>query len=320
MLLEVKDLKTYFFTRRGVVKAVDGVSFTLEKGRTLGLVGESGCGKSITALSLLRLVPQPAGRIVGGEIILDGEDLLKKSEQAMRHLRGEKIAMILQDPMTSLNPVFTIGDQVAEAVVAHQKINRAGVKDKVVEMLRLVQIPSPETRVRQYPHEMSGGMRQRVCGAIAFSCQPSLLIADEPTTSLDVTIQAQYLKLLKDIQQESGVAVLLITHDFGIVAKICDEVAVMYAGKIVEKAGAVELFSTPLHPYTAGLMKCLPSLDRNIQRLPTIEGQPPVLVHLPSGCSFRSRCPVAKKICQEQYPPLVAVEQNHLVSCWNVAA
>jgi len=318
MLLEVKDLKTYFYTRRGVVKAVNGVSFTLDAGKTLGLVGESGSGKSITAMSLLRLVPEPAGRIVGGEIVFEGEDLLKKSSKEMRRIRGAKVSMILQDSMMSLNPVYTVGNQVAESIFAHQRVPHSSVKGRVVDMLRLVRIPAPERRARQYPHEMSGGMRQRVSGAIAFSCHPSLLICDEPTTSLDVTIQAQYLKLLKDIQRDTGVAVLFITHDLGIVAKICDEVAVMYAGKIVEKAPAADLLTKQAHPYTDALMKCLPSLDRNVAKLPSIQGAPPILLQMPGGCSFWPRCPMAMPRCKEEYPPLVSLNENHVASCWKL--
>ncbi|MDO8490619.1 MAG: ABC transporter ATP-binding protein [Dehalococcoidia bacterium] len=319
MLLEVKDLKTYFHTRRGVVKAVNGVSFTLDAGKTLGLVGESGSGKSITALSLLRLVPEPAGRIAGGEILLDGEDLVKKSAREMRRIRGAKVSMILQDSMMSLNPVYTVGNQVAESIIAHQSIPRGEVHSKVVEMLRLVRIPAPERRAKQYPHEMSGGMRQRVSGAIAFSCQPSLLICDEPTTSLDVTIQAQYLKLLKDIQRETGVAVLFITHDLGVVAKICDDIAVMYAGRIVEMAPAMELLTRPMHPYTEALMKCLPSLDKNVSRLPSIQGAPPTLLQMPPGCSFWPRCPDVRPACKEQYPPFIALNEHHSASCWKLS-
>ncbi|MFC2042510.1 ABC transporter ATP-binding protein [Chloroflexota bacterium] len=317
-LLDVQDLKTYFFTRRGVVKAVDGVSFSLNVGENLGLVGESGCGKTITCLSILRLVPQPAGRIVGGKVLFDGKDLLTKSEEEMRAYRGRRLSMVLQDPMTSLNPVFTIGDQVAEAVTLHQKIRGSSLSEKVKEMLRLVRIPAPEVRMRDYPHQMSGGMRQRVVGAIALSCQPHLLIADEPTTSLDVTIQSQYLQLLREIQQKFETSMIYITHDFGIVAKVCNKVAVMYAGKIVESAGVRELFNSPAHPYTVSLMKSLPKLDTRADKLSTIEGQPPLLLNLPPGCTFSPRCPEAYDKCRQEYPPQVDVAEGHYASCWRL--
>ncbi len=318
-VIEVKDLKTYFFTSRGVVKAVDGVSFGVKEGETLGLVGESGCGKSITCLSILRLVPKPAGRIVGGEIIFDGEDLLSKNEREMRQIRGKRISMILQDPMTSLNPVFTIGDQVAEPVRIHQRLDKLMVWEKVKEMLRLVRIPSPEVRMREYPHQMSGGMRQRIAGAMVLSCQPRVLIADEPTTSLDVTIQAQFLRLLKEIQQQSNLSMIVVTHDFGIVAKVCDRLAVMYAGRIVESAPVRELFNNPVHPYTNALLNSLPKMEVKMDKLYSIEGQPPELHALPPGCSFAPRCPEAKDICTQEYPPQSAVKEGHYVSCWLIS-
>lgn len=314
-LLEVRDLRTHFFTRRGVVKAVDGVTFSLDRGETLGLVGESGCGKTITCLSILRLVPRPAGRIVGGQIIFDGQDLLQKSEEEMREIRGSRISMVLQDPMTSLNPAFTIGSQVGEAISLHQKARGRTLWERVKEILRQVRIPSPEIAVRYYPHQMSGGMRQRVVGAIAISCQPDLLIADEPTTSLDVTIQAQYLKLLKDVQQQLGAAMIFITHDFGIVARMCDRVAVMYAGKIVESATTRELFNHPTHPYTVALLKSLPKLEVRVDKLYSIEGQPPSLLNLPAGCSFAPRCDGASERCREESPSLAQVGEGHAVSC-----
>jgi peptide/nickel transport system ATP-binding protein len=315
-ILEVKDLKTYFFTRHGVAKAVDGVSFWLKEGETLGLVGESGCGKSMTCLSIMRLVPQPAGRIVGGKIIFDGVDLLSKDEKEMAHIRGKRISMILQDPMTSLNPLFTIGEQVAEPIIIHQKIDRAKVWEKVKEMLMLVKIQSPEVRIMEYPHQMSGGMRQRIVGAMVLSCQPDLLIADEPTTSLDVTIQAQFLRLLKEIQQRSNLSMIVVTHDFGIVAKVCDRVAVMYAGRIVEYAGIRELFNSPSHPYTKALMDSIPRMEVKVDRLYSIEGQPPDLRNLPPGCSFAPRCSKVKEICRNEYPPQTEVDPGHYVSCW----
>jgi oligopeptide/dipeptide ABC transporter ATP-binding protein len=315
-LLEVKDLRTWFFTRWGVVKAVDGVSFTLGASETLGLVGESGCGKSMTALSILRLQPRPAGRIVGGQVLLQGEDLLQKSEREMRRIRGRQISMILQDPMQSLNPVFSVGAQIAEALRIHQGLEGPTLWEQAREMLRRVKIPSPELRLRAYPHQMSGGMRQRVVGAISLACRPAILIADEPTTSLDVTIQAQYLRLLKGLQEEMGLALIFITHDFGIVAKMCDRVAVMYAGRIVESAEVRELFNHPRHPYTVALLNSVPRLETKIERLSSIEGQPPPLYDLPPGCPFAPRCPHARDRCRDEYPPEVAVADGHRVSCW----
>ncbi|MFC1870504.1 ABC transporter ATP-binding protein [Chloroflexota bacterium] len=317
-MLEVKDLRTHIYTRWGTVKAVDGVSFSVREGESVGLVGESGCGKTMTCLSILRLLP-PGGRIVGGEIFLDGEDLAKKTDHEMRKVRGKKISMILQESMTSLDPSFSIGNQVSEAVVAHQKLRGRDVLNKVTELLRRVRIPAPEMRLRDYPHQMSGGMRQRVTGAIALSGQPRILIADEPTTFLDVTIQAQYLSLLKEVQEESKVGMIFITHDFGIVAEMCDKVGVMYAGKIVETASIRDLFNKPLHPYTTALMNCLPKLTANQGKLTSIEGQPPDLANPPPGCSFAPRCSHSMEICQREYPGDVAVDKNHHVSCWLVA-
>jgi len=314
--IEIKDLKTHFFTRRGVIKAVDGVSFSIEEGETLGLVGESGSGKSITCLSLLKLVPQPAGRIVGGQVLLNGEDLIPKSEKEMRQIRGKRISMILQEPMTSLNPVFTIVNQVAEPIRMHQKLDKKRAWEKVKEMLRLVKIPSPEVRMKEYPHQMSGGMRQRIVGAMMLSCQPGLLIADEPTTALDVTIQAQFLKLIKDIQLDTNLAMIVVTHDFGIVAKVCDQVAVMYAGKIVENAPIRELFNNPQHPYTQALMDSLPKMEQKVKRLYSIEGQPPDLGDLPPGCSFSPRCSKAMDICLQENPGHTVVKEGHILSCW----
>jgi oligopeptide/dipeptide ABC transporter ATP-binding protein len=316
VVLDVKDLRTYFFTRWGVVKAVDGVSFSVHAGETLGLVGESGCGKSVTSLSILRLLPEPAGRIVGGQILFEGEDLVPKSEAEMCQIRGGRIAIILQDPMTSLNPVFSVGEQIAEAFRIHRRLSGKRLWELVTDMLRLVKIPSPEVRAQAYPHQMSGGMRQRVVGAIGISCQPRLLIADEPTTSLDVTIQAQYLRLLKELQSELGLSLIFITHDFGVVAKLCDRVAVMYAGRIVESAGVRELFNHPAHPYTAALLNSVPRLEGPIERLASIPGQPPALYNLPPGCSFAPRCPYARDVCRQQYPPEVAVGEGHTARCW----
>ncbi|MBI2091263.1 MAG: ABC transporter ATP-binding protein [Deltaproteobacteria bacterium] len=316
VVLEVRNLKTHFFTRWGVVKAVDGVSFSLSEGETLGLVGESGSGKSVTCLSILRLVPKPAGRIVGGQILFGGHDLLALSEKEMRKYRGRQISMILQDPLSTLNPVFTIGAQVREPLRIHHLVEPDSLKQRVLELLRLVRIPAAESRLENYPHQFSGGMRQRVVGAIAIACQPKLLIADEPTTSLDVTIQAQYLRLLKEIQRQSNLALLFVTHDFGIVAKMCDRVAVMYAGRIVEEAAVRELFTAPAHPYTQGLLQSLPKLDQRVARLPSIEGAPPLLSNLPPGCPFAPRCPKVMPLCREQYPPTTPLTASHQVACW----
>jgi oligopeptide/dipeptide ABC transporter ATP-binding protein len=315
-LLVVEDLQTYFFTRRGVVKAVDGVSFTLQAGETLALVGESGSGKSVTCLSLVRMVPEPAGRIVGGRVVFEGEDLLRKSAAEMRWVRGKQIAMVLQDPMTSLNPALTIGTQVAEVVRLHQGLRGASLRERVLEALRRLRIPGAAARLGHYPHQLSGGMRQRVSSAIAMSCAPRLLIADEPTTSLDVTIQAQYLALLKEVQAQSGVAIILVTHDFGIVAANADRVAVMYAGKIVEMGSTAQIFDTPSHPYTEALLRCLPSVELKRQQLVEIGGQPPDLTRLPPGCPFAPRCVKRQPICTEAYPPTVTIETGHVAQCY----
>jgi oligopeptide/dipeptide ABC transporter ATP-binding protein len=314
-LLEVQDLKTYFPRKGSVVKAVDGVSFHVDDNETLGLVGESGCGKTMSCLSILRLVPRP-GRIVSGKILLEGEDLLRKSGKEMRKVRGEKISMILQDPMTSLNPVFTVGDQIEESLSTHLKLKGLALKDRVVEMLRQVNISSPETRITAYPHQMSGGMKQRVVGAISISCRPRLLIADEPTTSLDVTIQAQYLQLLRELQRELGMSLIFITHDFGIVANMCDRVSVMYAGQIVENAPVRDIFYRPAHHYTASLLKAVPKLETKIERLISIPGQPPRLDRVPDGCRFAPRCVRAQDKCQQDEPPLSPLEGGHDVKCW----
>ncbi len=319
VVLKVEDLSTAFFTRQGVVKAVDGVSFLVREGETLGIVGESGCGKSVTALSILRLLPEPAGRITGGRIILDGTNILGLSKKAMRLIRGAKISMILQDPMTSLNPVFTVGDQIAEAVRLHQKLLESMVKSQVISALRLLNIPAPETRLRDYPFQLSGGMRQRVVGAIAMSCYPRLLIADEPTTALDATIQAQYIALFKDVQAKTNVAIIFITHDFGVVANMCHRVAVMYAGNIVETASTREIFKAPRHPYTVALINSVPRLDRKDERLYSIEGQPPSLIDLPPGCKFGPRCSFALDICHEKQPPETEIGEGHTVSCWRMS-
>ncbi|MFB3779257.1 MAG: ABC transporter ATP-binding protein [Bryobacteraceae bacterium] len=314
-ILRVEGLQTYFSTKSGLVKAVDGVSFSVAEGETLGIVGESGSGKSMTALSILRMVPPPSGQIVGGRILLRGENLLEKTERQMQKIRGSKISMILQDPMTSLDPLFTIADQLAEPIRTHQADQVMDVPVRVREMLGLVKIPSPEQRMNEYPHQMSGGMRQRIVGAIALACQPELLIADEPTTSLDVTIQAQLLALLKEIQQRMRVAMIMITHDLGIVAKICHRVAVMYAGRIVESADVRRLFKRPVHPYTVGLLACLPQLDKPTGLLYTIGGQPPDPRSLPPGCSFAPRCSRAIPLCAKQYPPEREIGPGHHAAC-----
>jgi oligopeptide/dipeptide ABC transporter ATP-binding protein len=318
-LLEVRDLRTHFHTRRGVIKAVDGASFTVDHGETLGIVGESGSGKSVTCLSIVRLVPEPGGRIVSGQILFEGEDLLHKNQNEMRWLRGSRIAMILQDPMVSLNPAFSIGDQIAEPLWIHLGLRGRDLRERVVDLLRQVRISDAEMRVNSYPHQLSGGMRQRVAGAIAVSCQPSLLIADEPTTALDVTIQAQYLHLLKDIQRETNVGLIFVTHDLGIVAKLCDRVAVMYAGRIVESGTVREIFNSPRHPYTIGLLNCLPRSDGGRTALQTIPGQPPDMAHPPPGCCFAPRCVLAEARCSQRAPDLIEVSDGHLAACWRAA-
>lgn len=317
-LLEVRDLKTHFKSQLGVAKAVDGVSFDIRYGETLGLVGESGSGKSMTCLSIAGLVPEPTGEIVDGEILLEGQDLLKLSRSQMREVRGERIAYITQDPLASLDPLFRVGAQVAEPMIAHGRATRANVRSKVVEMLRRVRIPVPEVRARQFPHEMSGGMRQRVVAALALGCEPELLIADEPTTALDVTVQAQILRLLRDIQQESALSIILVTHDFGIVARACDRVAVMYAGRIVELTSVVDIFENPLHPYTVGLMASVPEIGVRRSRMLSIEGQPPDVRNIPQGCPFAARCTYRRDICTSEYPPVQVVDDDHQVACWAV--
>jgi oligopeptide/dipeptide ABC transporter ATP-binding protein len=316
-LLELKQLQTYFISAKGtrIVKAVDGVSFTLAEGETLGIVGESGSGKTVTSLSILRLLP-PAARIVGGEIWFAGENLVTKSEREMRRVRGSQMTMILQDPLMSLNPLFTIGEQIAEPLRIHRGMRGKVIVERIKELLRNVRIPSPEVRMREYPHQMSGGMRQRIVGAISISCEPRLLIADEPTTSLDVTIQAQYLQLLKDIQKRSGLAMIFITHNIGIVAKMCDRVAVMYAGRLVERAPVRTIFNQPAHPYTEALLNAMPKLTDRSERLWSIEGQPPDLSNLPPGCPFSPRCPKAEDRCRREVPPEVQVGDDHYTRCW----
>jgi oligopeptide/dipeptide ABC transporter ATP-binding protein len=314
-LVEVKDLETKFFTHEGTVNAVSGVSFTINEGETLGLVGESGCGKSVTALSIMRLVPDPPGKIVGGTITLQGKNLFDLNEKEMRSIRGEKISMIFQEPMTSLDPVFTIGHEIMESIRLHQKLNRENSRMRAQEALSLVGMPDAEKKMKNYPHELSGGMRQRAMIAMALSCHPALLIADEPTTALDVTIQAQILRLIDDLQDKLGSAVLLITHDLGVVAEMCDSVAVMYAGYVVEKTDVNTLFSTPLHPYSKGLIRSIPRLDANTERLDTIKGLVPNLLHVPSGCPFHPRCNECFEICKKEIPVLKEVHSGHMVRC-----
>ena len=315
-LLEVEDLRTHLVSRRGVNKAVNGVTFSLDTGRSLGVVGESGSGKSMTASSILRLLPRPNGRIVGGSIRFDGENLLEKSEADMRRIRGGGIALILQDPMTSLNPVFSIGFQIAEAVRLHQRVDRKQVLDRVIDSLRRVRVPAPETRVDDYPHQFSGGMRQRVVGAISIACEPKLLIADEATTALDSTIQAQYLDLLRGLQRDLNLALLFITHDFGIVAKMCDDVAVMYAGRIVESCDVRTIFNRPAHPYTTALLEAVPRIDSRVDRLYAIPGSTLGGFVEVAGCSFANRCPLADDRCRGAKPPRVAVGPGHISECW----
>jgi len=320
VVLEVRDLQTYFFLRRGVVKAVDGVSFALRRGEVLGLVGESGCGKSLTALSVMRLLPKGSARTIHGQVLLNGEDILHKTPSEMREIRGRKISMILQDPQTSLNPVFSIGEQLREAIARRTGGRTRDVMREAVEALRRVDIAAPEQRLGQFPHQMSGGMKQRVVGAIVISGRPEILIADEPTTALDVTIQLQYLKLLQRLQQESGMAILFITHDFGVVARMCDRVAVMYAGRIVECGPVDQVFDNPSHPYTQALIASVPKMTGTTGRLYTIEGQPPSLMDLPVGCRFAPRCPHADQRCLEAYPPSFTVGAAHTADCWRMTA
>ncbi len=324
-ILEVKDLKTQFFTRDGVVRAVDGVSFHLEPGETLGIVGESGCGKSVTALSILRLIPQKLGRIVSGSVRFEGGDLSQFSEREMRHIRGNAISMIFQEPMTSLNPVLTVGDQIAESIAVHQKLPRRAATERAVEMLKLVDIAEAERRAREYPHQYSGGMRQRAMIAMALSCEPRVLIADEPTTALDVTIQAQILRLIVELKQRLGTAVIMITHNLGVVAETAQRVVVMYAGRKVEEAPVGELFARPLHPYTRGLMASIPRLADAVhqaerRRLHEIQGSVPTLREEIVGCAFAPRCNFATERCRSRTPELRPLGPSHVVACWEAEA
>ncbi len=320
-MLSVRDLRTQFFTADGVVKAVDGVSFDLYPGQTLGIVGESGCGKSQTVLSIMRLIPSPPGKIVGGEVIFEGQDLLRMSDEQIRRIRGRKIAMIFQDPMTSLNPVLTVNRQIGESLQLHMGMNGKQARERSIELLDLVGIPSAKARVDDYPHQFSGGMRQRVMIAMALSCNPQLLIADEPTTALDVTIQAQILDLIRNLSQEFGTATILITHDLGVVAGMCDDMMVMYAGKVIERCNVMDLYRDPAHPYSIGLLRSVPRLDDNSkERLVPIEGLPPDLIDLPDNCPFNPRCIYAADKCREEMPPLGNVSREgqvgHEVACW----
>jgi peptide/nickel transport system ATP-binding protein/oligopeptide transport system ATP-binding protein len=321
-ILTVENLKTYFYTDVGVAHAVDGVSFDVPAGRTVALVGESGCGKSVTALSIVRLIPDPPGKIVEGHITLEGQSLRSLPERAMRNVRGNGVSMIFQEPMTSLNPVFRVGNQIGAAMRVHRKLTKREARDRTIELLDKVGIPSPEQRVDDYPHQMSGGMRQRVMIAMALACDPALLIADEPTTALDVTIQAQIIELLQQLQADVGMSILLITHDLGVVAEMAHEVAIMYAGRIVEQAGVRELFASPKHPYTQGLFESLPRVqaepipEEGRRRLYAIRGQVPPATHFPEGCRFHPRCPHAMDICTWEEPPSVAVGDGHTAACW----
>lgn len=317
-LLEVKNLKTYFYTDDGVAKAVDDVSFALDRGETLGLVGESGCGKSVSALSIMRLIAQPPGKIVNGEILFKGKDILKIPEKEMQDIRGNDIGMIFQEPMTSLNPVFTCGNQIEEAVILHQKLSKEEAKVKAIEMLKLVGIPAPEQRYNEYPHQLSGGMRQRIMIAMALSCNPEILIADEPTTALDVTVQAQILELINKLQRELGMAVIMITHDLGVIAEVSTRVAVMYASKVAEYGNVDQIFYNPKHPYTISLLNSIPKLNKGKSRLATIEGNVPAPTHYPKGCHFCTRCSFAIEKCWNEEPPVVQIEPEHTASCWRV--
>jgi oligopeptide/dipeptide ABC transporter ATP-binding protein len=316
-LLDVRDLRTHFATHHGEFHAVDGVSFSVDAGRTLGIVGESGCGKSVTALSIMGLVPVPPGRIAGGEVLFEGEDLLKLPLERMQALRGDRIAMIFQEPMTSLNPVFTIGEQITEGILRHRNLSRDAAKAMAIDMLKRVRIPSPEKRYDDYPHRLSGGMRQRVMIAMALACGPRLLIADEPTTALDVTIQAQILDLMRMLREETGTAIALITHDLGVVAEVADDVVVMYAGRIVERASVGQLFALPQHPYTIGLLGSIPQVHLEQTRLAAIEGQVPNPLAPVTGCAFHPRCPFATARCREAEPPLVDLDGGHYAACWH---
>ena len=314
-LLKVNNLKTYFYTHEGVIKAVDAVSFSVKQGETLGIVGDSGSGKSVTALSIMRLIPNPPGRIVGGEIIFEGRNLCSLGEKEMQKIRGRKISMIFQEPMTSLDPVFTIGHEITETILLHQNLSKQEAREKAIQMLEVVGIPDAARRMNNYPHELSGGMRQRIMIAMALSCNPALLIADEPTTALDVTIQSQILWLINDLKRKFNTAVLIITHDLGVISEMCDYVAVMYAGHIVEYTDVYTIFENPLHPYTKGLNRSIPRMDEDREKLESIKGMVPNLLHLPPGCPFHPRCEHAFERCFHEIPEFIEVEPYHLVKC-----
>jgi oligopeptide/dipeptide ABC transporter ATP-binding protein len=316
-LIELKNIKTYFYIEDGVVKAVDGVDFEIYPGETLGIVGESGCGKSVTSLSIMRLIPEPPGKIVDGEIIFNGKDLTKLSQSEMRKIRGNDISMIFQEPMTSLNPVYTIGDQISEAIILHKRVSKSEAMRQSIEMLKKVGISLPEQRVHEYPHQLSGGMRQRVMIAMALSCDPQLLIADEPTTALDVTIQAQILELMNSLKDKFNMSIMMITHDLGVIAEIADRVAVMYAGKIVEYTDVKTLFANPKHPYTWGLMNSIPRMDKEVEKLEVIPGIVPSPLNFPEGCKYHTRCPLADEKCRREEPEILEVEEGHQVRCWH---
>jgi len=315
-LVEIKNLKTHFFTEDGIVKAVDDVSFNIKKGEIIGVVGESGCGKSVTAMSIMKLIPSPPGKIIAGEILFEDKKILELNDDEMRAIRGNDIAVIFQEPMTSLNPIFTIGYQIEEVIMLHQKLNKVEAKKKAIEMLKLVGVPRAEEIVECYPHELSGGMRQRAMIAMAVSCNPKLLIADEPTTALDVTIQAQILDIMRDLKKKLNTSIMLITHDLGVIAEMAEYVVVMYAGKVIEEAPVIELFQNPMHPYTEGLMKSKPSLDKDVDRLYSIPGQVPNPINMPEECYFCARCPKAIDICRKQQPTIREIKPGHKVACF----
>lgn len=315
-LLDVKELKTYFFTEEGMIKSVDGVDFEVYPGETLGIVGESGCGKSVTSLSIMGLIPQPPGKIVDAEILFQGQDLMKFPDREMRRIRGNEISMIFQEPMTSLNPVYTIGFQITEAILLHKNMSKNEAFEHASNMLRKVGIPEPQQRLREYPHQLSGGLRQRAMIAMALSCNPQLLIADEPTTALDVTIQAQILDLMKSLQEKFRMSIMLITHDLGVIAEMAERVVVMYAGKVVEYTDVKTLFANPMHPYTWGLMNSIPRLDVEVQRLSTIAGVVPNPLNFPKGCKYHTRCPLADEHCKHEEPDMIEIAPEHKVRCW----
>lgn len=315
-LVSVENLKTYFYTEDGIVPAIDGISFDVKKGETLAIVGESGSGKSVTSLSIMRLIPSPPGKILEGDIKFQGESLLTKSEKEMRAIRGNRISMIFQEPMTSLNPVYKVGDQISETIILHQKKNKKEALAEAINLLNLVGIPEPERRINQYPHELSGGMRQRVMIAIALACHPELLIADEPTTALDVTIQNQILQLMKNLKQKSNMSIMLITHDLGVVAEMADRVVVMYSGQIVEQGDVFTIFENPKHPYTEGLLKSMPSAEKRVGKLYAIDGVVPNPLNLPPGCRFADRCEYATALCHQEMPQIQQINEDEVVRCW----